>query len=495
MIVLAGMLGALVTGVLAGEQLGGGSARPVLVMAMIGFGVAFTRRGTRVAVVTAIATCVLLGIAVEQRALHGLDQSPLTTAVARGSTGEAVLTLAEDPDGPSFESGAIARVATFAGRAAGDRRVFVVVQGDERSVFAALDAGDRIRASGTMTPLHGYSTRLRWLHAVGEFRVDDIRAVARPDSPWFRAANVARRAVLRGSATLPSTPRALLTGFLLGDTRAIPDDLVVAFRDAGLSHLLAVSGANVAFALAVVEPALRRLRRGPRLAAGLVVLGLFGTMTRWEPSVLRASVMVGLVMLARLLGRPAEARRVLVLAVLALLAADPFLLHSVGFVLSCGACAGIVLLAAPVTARLRGPAWFRAALGVTTAAQVGVAPVLLTTFGTVPLISLPANLLAAPFVGPLTVWGLVAGLLGGLLGSGIAWWVQLPTLAMLRAVEWLARSAATVPLALDAPQTVGIATVVILGLGTRWWRRRTGSIPSRGRLVHREGERPDPARP
>ena len=262
-------------------------------------------------------------------------------------------------------------------------------------------------------------------------------------------ANAGRRAVLRGSAVLPSTPRALLSGFLLGDTRAIPDDLVAAFRDAGLSHLLAVSGANVAFAIAVVEPALRRLRRGPRLAAGIGVLVLFGTMTRWEPSVLRASVMAGLVMLARVMGRPADARRVLVLAMFGLLVADPFLVHSIGFLLSCGACAGIVVGSQPIAARLPGPAWLREALGVTTAAQIGVAPLLVATFGTLPLIALPANLLAAPFVGPLTVWGLVASLVGGVLGPGPAWWLELPTLSMLRSVEFVARTAATVPLAID----------------------------------------------
>ncbi|MEP6626035.1 MAG: ComEC/Rec2 family competence protein, partial [Acidimicrobiia bacterium] len=278
------MLVALAAGVLAGERLGGGPARLLLGFALVGFAAAFTWRASRVGAVTAIVACALLGVAVEQRALHGLEASPLTAAVAREASGEAVLTLTEDPDGPLFESAAIARVDAFGGRSAGERSVFVGVHGDERSVFAALDAGDQLRASGTLAPLSGFSSRLRWRHAVGEFRVDDIRAVGRPSSPWYAAANLARRAVLRGSTTLPSTPRALLTGFLLGDTRAIPDDLVVAFRDAGLSHLLAVSGANVAFALAVVEPLLHRLRRGPRLVGGLGVLVLFGTMTRWEPS-------------------------------------------------------------------------------------------------------------------------------------------------------------------------------------------------------------------
>jgi ComEC/Rec2-related protein len=489
------MLGALVTGILAGDHLGAGPGRIVLVTALVALAAAFVRRGSRVGIACAVVAAALLGVAVEQRALHGLAVSPLRTAADRHTSGEMVMTLAEDPDGPQYQSAAVARVATFAGRDAGGRSVLAIASGDSLSALSVLDAGDRIRARGTLEPLAGYATRSRWRHAVGQFRVDDVIAVARPDSAWYLVANAARRAVLRGTTVLPATPRALLSGFLLGDTRAIPDELVNDFRDAGLSHLLAVSGANVAFALAVAEPALRRLRRGPRFAAGVGVLVLFGTMTRWEPSVLRAAVMAGLVMLARALGRPADAQRVLVLAMMTLLAADPFLVHSVGFLLSCGACAGIVVGSQPIAAALRGPEWFREALGVTTAAQIGVAPVLLTTFGSLPLVALPANLVAALFVGPLTVWGLVTSVVGGILGPGPAFWLQLPTLTMLRGIEFVAHASAAVPVAIDSRVAAGLAVLSAAAvIATRAWRVHTGRLARRGRRVHREGQRPDPAR-
>ena len=85
----------------------------------------------------------------------------------------------------------------------------------------------------------------------------------------MRTANSARAAVLAGTNVLPATERALLAGFLLGDTRSLPDALVDDFRDAGLSHLLAVSGANVAFVLALAGPLLRRLRLEARFAGGI----------------------------------------------------------------------------------------------------------------------------------------------------------------------------------------------------------------------------------
>ena len=161
--------------------------------------------------------------------------------------------------------------------------------------------------------------------------------------------------------------------------------------------------------LALCAPLLRRLGLFGRLVGGVAVLVLFGTMTRWEPSVLRAIAMASIALVAGYLGRPTDGLRVLALAATALLVADPFLLHSVGFLLSCGASLGIAVLARPIAARLPGPAWVREVLGVTAAAQVGVAPVLIPVFGSMPLVSLPANLVAVPLAAPLTMWGLATG--------------------------------------------------------------------------------------
>ena len=199
----------------------------------------------------------------------------------------------------------------------------------------------------------------------------------------------------------------------------------------------------------------------------VVVLVCFGTMTRWEPSVLRAITMSVVAMLAGALGRPTTGLRVLVLAAIGLLLVDPFLLHQVGFLLSCGASLGIALLARPITERLRGPLWMREVLGVTAAAQVGVAPVLIPVFGSMPLVALPANLLAVPLAAPLTMWGLVAGVVGGLgrpLSPAIPRLLELPTVGLLHALISVADLAARVPIAVDGRAAWGlIALGALLG--------------------------------
>src|SRR3546814_18659255 len=93
-----------------------------------------------------------------------------------------------------------------------------------------------------------------------------------------------------------------------------------------------------------------------------------------------------------------------------------------------------VLLARPISSVLPGPAAIRDALGVTLAAQLGVAPVLLATFGPMPVASIPANLLAVPVAGAVMAWGITAGLVAGVAGGAFAELVQLPTRL---ALDWL----------------------------------------------------------
>ena len=245
--------------------------------------------------------------------------------------------------------------------------------------------------------------------------------------------------------------------------------------DASTSPTL--SGQNVAFVLALLGPFLGRLRLGGRLAGGLAVLVLFGILTRWEPSVLRAVAMAGLTLLSAAMGRPATSLRILSLAVTGLVLVDPLLVHSLGFLLSVGACAGIALLSIPLTARLPGPRPVAAALGVTLAAQVGVTPVLLPVFGGLPVAALPANLLGAPVAGPLMMWGMSAGLVAGWAGDAVARLVHLPTDLMIRWVAGVAQWGAHLPLGqLRSGHVAGLTVALAVGVLASRRGRRAGVV-------------------
>ena len=466
----------MVAGARLGEQLGPGPAVLLLVSGLLGAIAALflPRRPARLAL--AVAAVAMLATASMQRALDGQAHSPLTAPRDARSAATITATLTDDPDGGQFNASVLARVTRIGGRSAGARTVLVTAGGDTAGKLRLLESGDQMEVSGWLQPLSGYGERLRWRHAVASFDAVELRAFEPARSWLHRTANYLRARVLAGSRHLAPTERALMAGFLLGDTRELPRDVEEQFRASGLTHLLAVSGANVAFVLALARPVLRRLPLRAQLVAGLTLLVVFGTMTRWEPSVLRACAMAACAMTALYLGRPTAGVRVLALAVVVLVLADPFLIHSIGFLLSCGASAGIAVLAPAITARVPGPHWLREPLGVTLAAQIGVAPVLIPVFGSVPLAALPANLVAGPIAGPLTVLGLVTGVAGGVVESwwpGLAALLQAPTAVLARAMLWVAAFFSRLPVDVDGRAAWAIiAGTALLGAAKLWSGRR-----------------------
>jgi competence protein ComEC len=489
--------GVVVVGIVAGEALGPSSASSTLA----GVGglvvLAVLVRGPRVRIGFVLVALALTGCAVERRALDGLVHWPLARAAELRADVVLRATLVDDPDGTRWATHVLARVdsarivspqrrgAREPGFVPVHRTVLVSAEGDAAGRVAVLRAGDGVVLRGWLRPLEGFDERLRWHHVVATIAATDLLDASGPSSPLADVANRARGLVLRGTDALPATERALVAGFLLGDTRDLPDGVIEHFRTAGMSHLLAVSGANVAFVLALAGPVLRRMPRTARLGAALAVLVVFGAMTRWEPSVLRACAMAAIAVVAVYVGRPAQAVRLLALAVTALLLLDPFLVHSVGFGLSVGASLGIALLAVPIARRLRGPRWLRDLLATTAAAQIGVAPVLIPVFGSIPLVAVPANLLAVPLVGPLTIWGLAGGTLAGVLHTRVppaAAALQWPTRVLADAVLGLADAAARIPVAVGAVSCVIIGVIIAVRFAARrrpMLRRRDLVLPPR----------------
>jgi competence protein ComEC len=341
----------------------------------------------------------------------------------------------------------------------GRRHVQAFARGPAAGALTSRLAGEHVRVDGVLRPLSdGQRGRLLPRHIVARLSIDAVTGV-RPANAIGQAANAFRRVVFRGAEALPEGLRPLFGGMVLGDDRGQSVELADAFRAAGLTHLLVVSGENVAFALLVAAPLLRRGRLWWRFAATIAVLVAFGTLTRWEPSVLRAEAMAAVAAAGALVGRPVPAARLLALAVAGCVLVDPLLVRSVGFRLSVAACAGLILLTRPL--QRRGvPMLLAASVG----AQLGASLVLVPTFGTVPLVSLPANVLAVPVAGPLMMWGLTAGTVAGALPA-LAPLLHAPTHLALAWEAGVATRAAALPIApigALAAAAVGVAVVLAM---------------------------------
>jgi competence protein ComEC len=374
------------------------------------------RRAATPAVLLAVLAALAVGGGLSAVRSAVRDGSPLRAVAAEGRTAEVTLELDGDPhvlDGVG------------ASRMVADATVIALVADGGRTRLHAevLLFGP---AADWQEVLPGQEVRVRAgvaLPRSGDDVVAVLSARGPPtpvgEAPTAQRAAGALRDGLSASADrmLPDRPAGLLPGLVVGDTRALDPVLADQFRRAGLSHLTAVSGANVAIVLAAVLWPLRRRAVDRRVQAvvGGLALTAFVVLATPGPSVVRAAAMGAVALLALAAGRPRAAVPALAAAVCVLLLLEPRLARDGGFALSVVATAAIVLLAPGWSRRLRNRGWpaFAAdAVAVSAAAGMATAPLIAGLSGAVSLVSLPANLLAAPAVPPATVLGLAAAVVG-----------------------------------------------------------------------------------
>lgn len=345
--------------------------------------------------------------------------------------------------------------------------------------ISGWQVGERMLVSGSRSPLD--ADRRSWTaaqHVVGRFEIDWVSDEG-TGAAMHRLTNRVRDAVARASTHLHGPHDVLYLGLVVGDDRNQPEDMVERFRASGLSHLTAVSGQNVAFVLAAAGPLLRLLPAWWRWSATCALIVWFVTLTRFEPSILRAGVMAGLTATAFVLGRPQPAARIVAMSVIGLLLVDPLLVWSVGFWLSVGATLGVTTVGPWLARRLHRLGPFALPTGITLGAQVGVALPALLVFHRLPLVSLPANVLAVPVAGVVMLYGLPAGLLAANVPAA-AGMVMAPVDVAVRWVDTVAVVASN----LEPPAPWGVVGWAAVGaaVAAALWRdavaRRSGPASS-----------------
>ncbi len=456
--------------------------------------------GAGVAAVTAL-------VLVRQRRPTRVLLATAATALVLAASGGQGLVRESGPLGGLVEDGA---VVTLVGRVVTEPLARPSRSGEQVSFRLAVR---QVRARGEFarvrtTVLLLGDTRWRDVAWQSELRVqgrlgpadaaDPFVAVVRArGSPWVtsRPGIVARaaehlRAGLRDAASpLPDDARGLLPALVIGDTSRTPADLTDAMLATGMTHLSAVSGSNVAIVLAAALgcAALLGLHRRLRPAAALGVLAGFVILARPEPSVLRAAVMGAIGLIGLSASRRAAGIPVLSSAVIVLLTVDPWLARSFGFALSTLATLGLLLFvrdwggaigrALPPRLAKAGPA-----LAIPVAAQAMCAPVVVLLQGSVSLVGLPANLLAAPLVAPATVAGISAALAAVVwdpLAQVLCWLGALPALGIAQ----IARRLATVPGGTVAWPDGPAGALLLAGLSVlllltwRWWSHQVHRRP------------------
>lgn len=324
--------------------------------------------------------------------------------------------------------------------------------------YPMLVPGDRIAVRGTLEPppddAPGFAGFLASRGAAGTLKSDGVDLLG--GGSGLMATVERLRWSIDGalSRAIPEPEAGLAAGILIGlrerVSRAVADDFTVT----GLTHVVAISGWNIALVAGIATGMLRAtgIRRRARSLLVMVAIVAYTVLAGAEASVIRAAVMGAIVLLAREGGRPSGAAAALGIACWGLLLADPGMIGDIGLQLSLAATAGLLALgghAESAVRRLtrdRAPRWFCETLGVSLAAQLSTLPLILLHFGRLSLISPLANLLVAPVV-PLAMLGAATGVIFGallvtpavgLLLAPLSLLAWLPLAAMVRGAGLLA---------------------------------------------------------
>ncbi len=375
--------------------------------------------------------------------------------------------------------------------------------------YPAVIPGDLVAVDGRLEPAptdDGFGEFLARSGIGYTLRSRQLERLASHDSPMAALEQVRRDAGELMARSLPQPQAGLGAAIVIGLRDQVVRDVAESFRVSGLSHVVAISGWHVALVAGVLSALLSGLSRRRRSVLLVVAICGYAVIAGAAPSVLRAALMAGAVLLARESGRRGHASAALGLAVLAMLLVDPGIIDEVGFQLSVTATAGLLCWGSPLAGWLRGrappfvPGWLLETLAVSLAAQAATMPLVLLHFGRLSLVAPLANLLVAPLVGP-AMLGAALGLGSGALAAAGVPAVILAPLAFVGAASLglmigIASLAAGLPFAsveLQSPFDLVASAAAAVGLLVLLRRRSGAAAPRNAVQLSVTGDRPPPA--
>lgn len=407
-----------------------------------------------------VAAVCLAGLASHRRV--ALAHGPLVALAATG--GDALLTATVVSEPVVRSDGSVWSLVTVTAVDASQGRWRALLSGQQDP----LPVGTTLRMRSSARPLDDveFDGYLRRRHAVVALDPVTSAVVAGPSGMLAVVEQIRERTRSAAQIGLSGDAGGLAVGLVTGDTRLLSESAQDAMQASGLTHLVAVSGSNVALVAAVVAALAGAAPARLRHALVVTAILVFTVTTRAEPSVLRAATMAVVVMTAGLVGRPRSGLHALAVAVIVLLVADPAAAGSLGLVLSVTATLGVLVVAPAIHRRL--PPWLpqpvAMLLAATLGAQITVAPVLLAGIGDVPLSAIPANLVAVPAAAVASLVAVVAAVVAqfDLVMGGSLMAVAAPPLHAVLTVA--ARSGGGPVLTAAAPIGLVMATVVTIGV-------------------------------
>jgi len=279
----------------------------------------------------------------------------------------------------------------------------------------------------------------------------DILKIGEDDSNFLANLSLSARDKIKEvtKQTLPSPYNSLLIGMLLGEKGFIPPDLKEIFAEAGIMHILAVSGLHVGI-IAMALLALLSMLRLPKklkLLTLILILIMYASITGYRPSVLRATIMFVLLIGGKLINRGRNLNISLFFAAFLILLLNPLTLYDAGFLLSFVVTFFIINLS-PILQELYSKIiiWVRNPLAVSTAAWIGIFPLSAYFFSKVSIISIISNIFIIPLTGIAVILGFITFFIG-LVSISLAGVIANINYLILNIITLIAKSFSSFPFA------------------------------------------------
>jgi ComEC/Rec2-related protein len=438
-------------------------ARPVAVAALgLLFGLML---GDGFSLLRALIACVILLIcALAARILKKAMWTVFLVCMALGFVRVALAAPTSIPTGTGVVQGRICETPEL--RDFGQYRVYL----DDATLDGKPVSGRlRLFARFATEPAYGQviSARAEVVASAEKYRLNDryqkvfVIAFAKgdakllwqsPQNLYGRLLNLRETIGDRIALLFPEAPGEA-KGMILGDVSDIDDEMLTAFRDTGIAHLLSVSGLHVSM-LAVAFSLLFRRNAWVRFAAVAVFCALYAAITAFSPPVVRSGIMLLVGLLAFPLRRRLDAISALAASFVLILLYNPYALWNAGFQLSYVAVLSMVLLAfvfQKPLARLGSSA--SGLIGASVAVVIGTLPTSCYFFGQAQLLSIVTNLFVIPISGVFLIPGVIGLLLSFVslpLGNAVCW----PARASLDVILGVARFGGKLTLTIPAPNVI-----------------------------------------
>jgi competence protein ComEC len=244
---------------------------------------------------------------------------------------------------------------------------------------------------------------------------------------------------------LPEPLASFGLGLLVGIRALIPKDMQTELTLVGLSHLVAVSGYNLTIIVAAVDRAFKKAGRGVALAVSLWLIIGFLIVTGASASIVRASIVSVLSLLASFYGRRFNPLTLILLTAGVTAAVEPAYLTDLGWLLSFLAFFGILVVAPAVEARLHHPKSVLIRLFIESfIAQILTLPLILFMFGQLSIVAPLSNLVILPLV-PLAMGVSFLAGLAGMIVPAFAGWLAWPAMLVLGFIKTVIDQFASLP--------------------------------------------------